>query len=221
MKNKLTLGLLVFFAGIILVACGGSKGSSSAAEVKTEIPTTFENGNFGCSGDCVQNINGKFYITDEDEYEANIVDDAGSSRTTVQGDGSSGTAVGNAINTLWVNLLDLGTGAAGCELEEAFGYNDCDPDDYTQSASSNDGDTASSYTVNMEFDIEDGDVVAITINLNDSRLTADERIFDFVATASPNVFESPSNNMAIENKSGRLYLFDTSSSLEQIGYIKD
>lgn len=74
MKRTFTLGLLVFFLGVMITACG-SKKSSAPATSNTNTNTTNNYNNYSqvpsdCSGQCSKDYSGTFTISNIDLYAA-------------------------------------------------------------------------------------------------------------------------------------------------------
>ena len=82
MKQKMTIGLLVFFLGILITACGSKKNNGDGGGGDGWYPN---DGDFtsirrpdNCNGSCSESLDATFHLEDKDEYANMFIGEIGS-----------------------------------------------------------------------------------------------------------------------------------------------
>ncbi len=199
-KNKVTLGLLIFFLGALMAACGGNESSNTpAATNNNNLPDNFDTGNYGCSDSCERDYDGTFRITDADEYLETFGYE-NSSGSNLFGDGFFNQVLGEVATS----IADPVMGAVRCGTEiyvtrgiaELFGIDDIDVEcsivdseysfmDGLNGNSQDIGTTRPRATAELAIYRNEVDAIRLTIR---SDLGTDQMVFD--SKKKRNIFES-------------------------------
>lgn len=200
-----------------MAACGGKESSNNTPVATTnndQVPDTFSDGNYGCSSSCEREYNGRFRISNSDEY----LDTFGHGNSSSPfGDGFFQQILGEVA----ISIANPVMGAVRCGTEiyvtqgiaRLFGIDDVDIEcsvvnndyDITDSWNNNSQQIGStSPQAKVELAITNNNVQAIRVTI-ETDLGTDQMVF--TKTSNSNIFESTSNpNVLIYNRNGRLEL---------------
>lgn len=234
MNKKLTLGLLVFFVGVLMAACGDDNSTSNTVTTNT-IPKTFEVFDYGCRS-CDKSFSGRFIVTDrqafEEAFDKSQAFGFGSDRgfdIDTRSNGFIGTGL-LIFDDLLFGAADLAGAVLFCRgrefvserIAERNGFdveNDCEIRDALNGGVDED-DLTSSYRSRAELRINaDNRVTEITLQIN-SDVDYDDGTDEltFLDTTNVNVFENTRERLALRNRSGRLEIINDNG--ERVGYFR-
>lgn len=223
MKRKLTLGLMVFFVGILITACGSKKGSSNnvnATPVGGGITTPVVPA--GCTTNCNTTQFGTLQISNPQLFEATF-GTAGYTNGAVQpiqplhtgsswnlgGFGSSllnNAVVGCALPALgaWVTTEYLGAANASAECNLGFsgtnGY-----EQYNNGGYANGG-VPTSMPVTMQYNFNQNQLFSVVMIVNNAVQGGNGQRIEFFPRANTNVLYSQSGQLALA-PSGNSWVF--------------
>ncbi len=239
MKQKITIGLLVFFLGILITACGSKKNNNDGDDP----------GDYGyfdeirrpddCNRNCSRSVSGVIHIEDKDEYAnaflpgldsgwdyANHDDNRNRRRIDLRDLYDHPENVLDAftdrfLNTIVNGVIDCGAGIMITKiLEEIFNADDvrmqCDiaidrRRDYDNLRDSYD------VTVQFEFDsrTSGNGIEAIILDVDRD---GDRDILEFDDRDSDHIFYTRNRNYMLEIDRDRLHIVNRRTN-EQMGYI--
>ena len=222
MKRKLTLGLLVFFLGVFITACGSEKSTPniSAANTKDDngakqyVDSSKSGGN--CAPNCSQTYSGQFVISDQQLYVSTFGYPSGQQQQagtfgTIQApftnDGgynqNFATSVGNC---LFGGLLSWGfsylTGSEaqyGCGYEQTTTTTMGTGTQYGTQYGTQTGSPAlsSSYPAELTVDYSSGTV--ITLQIRDNSNGYNGQVLRFSQSNKENVYYNHNQSIALVN----------------------
>ena len=225
MNKKITLGLLVFFVGVLMAACGDDNNTTNTVTTTT-IPKDFDTFDFGCRS-CTKSFSGKFYVQNHQYFEDGFDVDTNSNfgfDTSFDNNDLNIFRPGG-LNNLINGVLDVGGNILGarafcngvdvflddedeleCDLDTVYGNSDDDLRDTY----------ASSVSIRVDANNRVTDIdLAITSTADDDY---DENVReDFFDTSDRNVFDG-NGGLKMRNNDGRLEVWIGTS--KRIGYFR-
>lgn len=231
MKQKITIGLLVFFLGILITACGKKNNNGGGSNPGTEYIS------FGdikipenCNGRCEQTEQATFYIENKDEYANIFIGELGHLQTPSQYAGhnipsitdSNGLMIylanrflGNALPP----IVDCGAVFFAGRILNGMSKSEVNAHcEYVAGNRSTYDNLRDSYHVNVQFnfdDREDGNgihSVSVDIDTNERRT-----VVEFDRRKNDRLFYDRNGN-ALEIDRDTIHI--TTSSGRRAGYIK-
>ena len=227
-KNKITLGLLVFFVGFLMAACGSKNNTANTTTTNNEIPKDFEDFNFECSDRCTRKYNGKFYIASEDLYLQAF--DHTIASNNLFGDSLWNQSAGN----LAIALLNPDVDFEQCGKVVLFSVlasqlldiDDtnvlCTSDGFDEGSFGggfgNDDVLRSKYTAKVELIIENNRVSDIRLTIASNVDGNGNDVVIFRSTGNDNIFESDDGRLQLGNSNGRLRMITSGGGY--VGYFQ-
>jgi hypothetical protein len=230
-KRNLTIGLLVFFLGVMMAACGGSKSNNNAAPTTPQeenFPNDFQSENNACQN-CVRTFDGEFRVLDAGLYlEAFEYQTSGNISF---GGGVFDQVLGEVLNPAANVAVCAGqvffTQAVAEFFANAFGAGN--NFDATSECTVSEIDFFGTGTVDNSFDLRDRYPARVRVQYQNGRAafvelsiasdlanSPDQEIFRF---DEGNVFINDSNTLLIQNANGRVRFGTTNGRV--IGEFRD
>ncbi len=205
-KRNLILGLLVFMVGVLMAACGGSKGASGDTEVK-KVPDTWEDAK--CDN-CTRTFKGTFRISEDDLYMQAFGHEEEVDLSF--GSGVFGQVFGEVVVAVTEPASDILVCGTKVFLTEAiakiFNVDDvdveCSSDEVDIFTNSNYEDLRSSYDAHLYVRYDDGEADRIELAVHSDVDSGDDReVFYY---ESSNVFTNSEDTLYLTNSSSRVRL---------------
>ena len=172
MKRKLTLGLMVFFVGVLITACGSDSNTTNTTNNNAAVSDLLTKGS--CN-DCIKDFNGKFVIQDDELYLEAFGLRSGSGLISL---GNTNDGVRGILNQVLSNAANNVFGRVVCEADTRLNswisdlFND--PEDH-ECTFERDGDffgdddddnnVRSSYNATLEIQYEDKKAEAVRLTV--------------------------------------------------------